>query len=175
MVLMRSKTACATRFCREADTGLTKATEGVFALSRQSGTHSSHRRRRPSQRSASRPASRPRLVWVDGSRVARGRRRSGRRLAGRYRPAGAGRSDLVPPVGRFLGCARRSARCEAEFSSRTRMASGDSPILLLNEAANRIGAGEIVSAAVTKPGINSGGEAEDRRAKSWPWSGVRPR
>jgi acetyl-CoA C-acetyltransferase len=37
--------------------------------------------------------------------------------------------------------------------TRTRMASGDSPVLLLNEATNRIGAGEITIAAI------SGGEA----------------
>ncbi|MGI4801632.1 MAG: hypothetical protein ACRYG8_47905, partial [Janthinobacterium lividum] len=34
------------------------------------------------------------------------------------------------------------------YCSKTRQASGDSPILLLNEAANRIGAGEITTAAV---------------------------
>ena len=42
---------------------------------------------------------------------------------------------------------------QPKHCEQTRVASGDSPILLLNEAANRIGAGEIVIAAV------AGGEA----------------
>lgn len=48
-----------------------------------------------------------------------------------------------------------AARLEAapRICTRTRMASGDSPILLLNEAANRIGTGEITVAAI------AGGEA----------------
>lgn len=54
--------------------------------------------------------------------------------------------DLSGPLAGVLGA--RPPICE-----KTRIASGDSPILLLNEAANRIGAGEIKIAAI------AGGEA----------------
>lgn len=54
--------------------------------------------------------------------------------------------DLSSPLANILGA--RPAICE-----KTPIASGDSPILLLNEAANRIGSGEIRIAAV------AGGEA----------------
>lgn len=54
--------------------------------------------------------------------------------------------DLSAPLAESIGA--RPRICE-----KTKIASGDSPILLLNEAANRIGAGEIKIAAI------AGGEA----------------
>lgn len=55
-------------------------------------------------------------------------------------------NPIVPGLATRIGARPR-------FCEQTKMASGDSPILLLNEAANRIGAGEIRIAAV------AGGEA----------------
>jgi acetyl-CoA C-acetyltransferase len=57
-----------------------------------------------------------------------------------------GLGDVSGPLAAEIGAAPR-------FCYKTRYASGDSPVLLLNEAANRIGAGEIQTAAVV------GGEA----------------
>jgi acetyl-CoA C-acetyltransferase len=57
-----------------------------------------------------------------------------------------GSNPIAQGLAQRLGCAPR-------FCEQTKLASGDSPILLLNEAANRIGAGEIRIAAV------GGGEA----------------
>jgi acetyl-CoA C-acetyltransferase len=60
--------------------------------------------------------------------------------------------DVSKPLAAALGATPR-------ICGKTRMASGDSPILLLNEAANRIGAGEIEVAAIV------GGEALRTAAK----------